>query len=60
MPRIFSKIANALGLVAVHVIVVRQRKGAMHIIESCFPPNNVIDVSQPITFTLVYLANQII
>lgn len=44
MPRILSKIAKKLGLVAVHVVVVRQRRGAFRILESSFPPDNTVDV----------------
>ncbi|KAJ5986567.1 hypothetical protein N7451_010932 [Penicillium sp. IBT 35674x] len=44
MPRILSKIAKKLGLVAVHVVVVRQRQGAFRILESSFPHDNTVDI----------------
>lgn len=44
MLRILSRLAKMLGLVNVHIVVVRQRRGAMRIIESSFPQDSGVDV----------------
>lgn len=44
MLRIISRIAKTLGLVAVHVTVVRQRHGAIRILESSFPQDSLVNV----------------
>lgn len=45
MLRILSRVARKLGLLAVHVTVVREKSGSMRVIESTFPLSPPIEVS---------------
>jgi hypothetical protein len=44
MGKFLSRVARKLGLVAVHVTVVRQRRGTIKVIESTFPCEFAINV----------------
>ncbi|KAJ5493673.1 hypothetical protein N7463_009760 [Penicillium fimorum] len=50
MTGLLSRIARKLGLVAVHVTVVRHKSGTLGVIESQFSPETVIDVDVHISF----------
>lgn len=53
MPKILSHVARRLGLLVVHVTVVRRKSGSMRVIESKFPPDSKIDVGCALLFTLI-------
>lgn len=44
MSRILARIARKLGLLAVHVTVVRLNSGSLRVIESQFLPEPTVDV----------------
>ena len=44
MLRILSRIAQKLGLVTVHVTVIRKRRDTLRVIESTFPYDTDVDV----------------
>jgi hypothetical protein len=44
MAGFLPRIARKVGLVAVHVTVVRKKSGALRVIESQFSPETLVDV----------------
>ncbi|KAJ6008537.1 hypothetical protein N7540_012513 [Penicillium herquei] len=44
MPFLLSKIARKLGLLAIHIVVVREHQGGVRILESSFPHDHLVDV----------------